>query len=232
MIKIIVFIVTISFFTTSCDSKTPSVGAENITPANEPPLDMPLKKTDSDNCGSLKHLLLLLPAQNDVEGAPEIFRGCQGADAQVELIFSKSSDPFYEYRYSVVVLSGHSPYVESRVNLEGSTPELTNFMREAITATGAMFSSQFDMCKNYFLNPMIPDGRNPTIKSIKGLEVCVMDMMDANKEIWQAYAVYDNKVGLKLELTGSKAAAVLTTEAAAQHLLPLFGLFNIGLELN
>jgi hypothetical protein len=236
MKKNLLMLAIMSLFVASCDSKTsPSDTAQgapkSVDSAKELTADMPLEKSSSDNCGSLKHLLLLLPTQKEVHKAPEIFRGCQGSDAQVELSFSTSSDPFYEYHYSVLVLSGDSTYAESRVNLEGASPEQTSFMRSSVTTIGQEFRAQFDICKNYVLNPMVPDGRNPVIKSAKGLEVCFTDNMDANKEIWNAYAIYDNKVGLKLELTGSKAAALLTTEDAAQHLLPLFEQFNIGVAL-
>jgi hypothetical protein len=232
MIKILLLITVISFFIASCDSKTSSSDIESKVPSSdieskEPTTEISLEESSSDDCGSLKHLLLLLPAQNEVNKAPEIFRGCQGSDAQVELYFSTSTDPFYEYRYSVVVLSGDSPYADSRVSLQESTAEQITFMRAAVTVIGEQFRTQFDICKKYFLNPIIPYGRNPTIKPLKNLEVCVMDNMDSNKETWNAYAIYDNKVGLKLELTGSKAAALLTTEEAAQHLLPLFAQFNI-----
>jgi hypothetical protein len=236
MKKKLLLIAIISLFIISCDSKTSSndiaSGApKSIDSSKELKTETPQGESTSDNCGSLKPLLLLLPNQNEIDKAPEIFRGCQGSDAQVELSFSTSSDPFYEYHYSVLVLSGDSIYAGSRANLEGASPEQTSFMQKSITMIGQQFRSQFDICKNYALNPTIPDGRNPVTKLAKGLDVCFTDNMDTNKEIWNAYAIYDNKVGLKLELTGSKAAALLTTEDAAQHLLPLFEQFNIGVAL-
>ena len=122
------------------------------------------------------------------------------------------------------LLRGDSPYAENAVNPPGATEEQRAFLREAITRTGDMYTTRFGLCRNYATNPVIPDGRNPTLATIKGVEVCFSDDLDANKAVWHATAT-QNSLGFELTLTGAKAAAIATTVQAQAHLAPLFEAF-------
>jgi hypothetical protein len=78
----------------------------------------------------------------------------------------------------------------------------------------------------YVRNPILPDGRNSLVVPVNGVEVCVRDDFDPNREIWNAFAA-SGGLGFHLTLRGQRAGAIETTEAASTHLLPLFALFRV-----
>lgn len=175
-------------------------------------------------CDSLAPLLRVLPVTKAINGLPERYRTCESGDYAVMVGYSGDSELPSEYKFRVQLLRGDSPYAEQAVNPPGATEEQRAFMREAVTRIGDMYQTRFALCRNYATNPQIPDGRNPTLATIKGVEVCFADNLDANKQVWHATAVQNN-LGFELELTGARAGAIVTTADAQAHLAPLFETF-------
>lgn len=218
----------------SPDKKAESVSDfstdENKPAAIEDTPDIPENNsTDTDdNCGSLKPLLGLLPQAKQIDGLPEVFRGCENTSEQtVSVLYANEGDDYSEYQFKIYVLHPESVYAKANLTLEDATEEQQAFMNKAFNVTGDMHKSQFDLCKHYHQNPMIPDGRNPLIIKVQDLDTCVMDNMDANKEIWNLYTI-KNDLEFRLELQGSKAAVISTTEKAREQLAPVFDQFNLG----
>ncbi len=188
------------------------------TPAPQETGDLP------SQCGSLAPLLRVLPVTKTVNGLPERYRTCESGEYAVMVGYYDEGEHASEYQFRVQLLRGDSPYAEGAVNPPGATDEQRAFMREAVTRIGDMVHTQWGLCRNHATNPSIPDGRNPTLASIKGVEVCFSDNLDADKSVWHAKAVQNN-LSFELELTGAKAAAMLTTVEAQAHLAPLFETF-------
>lgn len=230
---ILLIIFSLNLFT-ACSPDTES-GSKTVTPdtnLNETspdenenfPEDNP-PETD-DNCGSLKPLLKLLPQAKEMDGLPETFRGCENSSEQtVSVIYNNEGDDYSEYQFKIYVLNPESVYAKANLTLENATLEQQAFINQAFKTTGDMHKTRLELCHHYHQNPMIPDGRNPLITQ----DVCVMDNMDANKEIWNAYTI-KNDLEFHLELQGRKAAIISTTDIAARQLVPLFNQFNLQLN--
>lgn len=183
--------------------------------------------TANDNCGSLKPLLQLLPQVSQIDGLPEVYRGCENSSEQtVSVLYANEGDEYTEYEFKIYVLNSESAYAKANLQVDGATEEQQSFMNKTFTTTGEMRQSILDTCRRYDQNPMIPDGRNPLIVQAHNLDVCVMDNLDANKEIWNAFAIKDD-LEFRLELRGHKAGEILKTEFARDHLLPLFEQFGL-----
>ncbi len=183
--------------------------------------------TSDDNCGSLKPLLALLPAATEMDGLPEIARGCENSSEQsVSVIYANEGEQYTEYEFKISVLNPESVYAKANLQLENATAEQQAFIDKTFKFTGDMRKTQFNTCTHYHQNPLIPDGRNPLITTIQGLEVCVMDNLDANKEIWNLYGI-KNDLEFRLELKGHKAGLIGTTEAAQGYLIGTFNQFDL-----
>ncbi len=176
------------------------------------------------DCGALAPLLRVLPATKAINGLPERHRSCEPAEYAVIVSYHDDGEHASEYKFRVQLMRGDSPYSEGAVNPPGATDEQRAFMREAITRIGDMLQTQWGLCRNYATNPSISEGRNPTLATIKGVEVCFSDNLDADKAVWHAKAVQNN-LSFELELSGAKAAAMRTTAEAQAHLAPLFADF-------
>lgn len=217
---------------TEPDSKTLTQDTSlNETPPgeNENILEDNHSETD-DNCGSLKPLLALLPQAKEMDGLPETFRGCDNSSEQtVSVIYNNEGDDYSEYQFKIYVLDPESVYAKTNLTLEQATAEQQAFINKAFKVTGDTHKTLWDLCHHYHQNPMIPDGRNPLITQVQNLDVCIMDNMDANKEIWNAYTI-KNDLEFRLELQGRKAAIISTTDIAAQHLVPQFNQFDLQLN--
>ena len=219
----------------ACDSKPgaparttdASVRTEGDFTENPSAKDFANNNTSDNGCSSLSPLLKLLPTVKNVDGLPETYRGCESAGAvhNAHVYYSNSGDKYTEYKFSVFILDGKSPYLEAFINIPGATEDEKNYLRNGVSAVGNMYKAQLVLCNEYFKNPIKPADRNPIITIVQDIEVCIIDNMDANKEIWNAFAIYNN-LGIKLEFQGTKAAGVLTTATAKTHLVPLFSLFN------
>lgn len=181
-----------------------------------------------DNCGSLKPLLKLLPRADEIDGLPEVFRGCENSSEQfVSVIYANEGDNYTEYEFKISVLNPESIYAKANLQLENATAEQQAFLDKTFKFTGDMHKTQFNTCAHYHQNPLIPDGRNPLITTIHGLDVCVMDNLDANKEIWNLYGI-KNDLEFRLELKGYKAGQIGTTEAAQGYLIGTFNQFDLN----
>lgn len=215
----------LSFFLSACDKKS-AVVDKPVSNQSAPAVEQPLASTAPDNgCASLTPLLALLPETHVLDGAPDTFRGCEGRKPTV-LFVKMDIDNTYQYEYNIQVLNGDSPYVESYVKKEAGDSGQESYLRKGIGFMGDEFKVHMGLCKNYFANPIMLEGRNPLIKTVDGMELCVMDNMDGNKAVWNVFAVYKDKYGLTLRVTGVKATALKTADEAAATLLPLFKQFN------
>ena len=187
--------------------------------------DAPRTATSDEDCGSLKPLLAVLPAAHVVGTLQETFRGCDRAERAAKVIYATTSDPHSEYVFTVEVIDGASPLVDQSIG-EG-TAEETKSLRAQLTQTGNIARARLDLCREYHTNPIKADGRNPLIVPQAGLDVCVMDGMDADKEHWFTFS-FTPQLRLELELIGTKAGKITSTATAAEHLVPLFAQFNVA----
>ncbi len=195
--------------------------AEN--PAAEAPTG---EDTSTEVCGSLQPLLAVLPAEPIDAAMDEIFRGCNQSERGVQLIYATTSGPYTEYEFSVEVIDGTSPLLDTWFTQNG-TPESRDALRAQLTDTGNLARVRLDQCRQLHTQPIRADGRNPLIRSSTGGEVCIMDGMTANKEQWFLFT-FTPQLRVELEVRGAQAAQVLTSEAAAAAFLPLFARFNIA----
>jgi hypothetical protein len=181
-----------------------------------------------DNCGSLKPLLKLLPPAKEMGGLPETFRGCDNSSEQtVSVVYSNEGEQYTEYEFKIYVLHPESIYAKTNMTIESANPDQQAYINNTFKLTGDMRKSHLDMCRHYDQNPIIPDGRNPLITQIQNLDVCVMDNMDANKEIWNMFTIKGD-LEFRLEFEGYNAGQITTTEIARNHLAPLFDQFGLG----
>lgn len=211
---------------TACSPDKDSQARETLT-ISELTEDEGKISTD-DNCGSLKALLKLLPDAKEMAGLPETFRGCDNASEQtVSVIYSNEGDEYSEYEFKIYVLDPESVYAKANMTLKDATLEQQTFINNTFKLTGDMRQSQLEICRHYDQNPMIPDGRNPLITQIQNLDACVVDNMDANKEIWNMYTVKGD-LEFRLEFNGYNAGQITTTEVARNHLAPLFDQFGLN----
>jgi hypothetical protein len=187
-------------------------------PAGEP-------ATGPGDCGSMEPLLRALPAVNVVDQLPERYRICDSGQYAVSVGFQDEGESPSEYKFAVQLLNANSPYAASAVAPEGATEDQRTFFRNALNAIGEMYKARHKLCGEYAGKPIIPDGRNPLVGQVRGAQVCFMDNLDANREVWNAVAVIGN-LGFQIELTGAKAAAITTTAQAQAQLSPLFEKFS------
>lgn len=206
-------------------SSAPEI-ADEILPDETNPQDENIGA--DDNCGSLKPLLGLLPPDKEMGGLPETYRGCDNASEQtVSVIYSNEGEEYSEYQFKIYVLNPESVYAKANMTIENATTEQQAFINKAFQVAGDMHKIQLDTCHHYHQNPMIPDGRNPLIVQVQNLDVCVIDNMDANKEIWNLYTI-KNDLEFRLELKGHKAGEIKTTEVAGDQLTSLFDKFGLN----
>lgn len=225
---------------TACDQNKSTEISASDTPTTEESLsddiidsenvnsdDNESASTD-DNCGSLKPLLRLLPGTAQVGGLPETFRGCENSSEQtVSVIYANEGDEYTEYLFKIYVLDSESNFAKSNLKVDGATEEQQSYINKTFKTTGDIRKTILDTCRRYHQSPLIPDGRNPLIVQVKGIDVCVMDNLDANKEIWNAFAIKGD-LEFRLEFSGYKAGKIITTESARDHLIPLFEQFLLN----
>lgn len=181
-----------------------------------------------DNCGSLKPLLKLLPKATEMVGLPETFRGCENSSEQsVSVIYSNEDEEYTEYKFTIHVLDAESIYAKANMLIKGANPEQQAFINNTFKLTGDMRKAQLEICRQYDQNPAIPDGRNPLITRTQNLDTCVMDNLDANKQVWNIFA-FKRDLEFRLVFEGFNAGKILTTEDARNHLAPLFDQFALG----
>jgi hypothetical protein len=180
-------------------------------------------------CGSLEPLLAWLPAAQTMGGLPEAYRHCDPGAFGVAVGYRQKGERFSGYEFIVKVLDGGSPYVASLLNPEGATADTRALLQQTVMTSGELFRTMLTICEGYVRNPIIPDGRNPLITAINGLDVCIRDDLDPNRQIWNALAV-SGGLGLHLTLRGDKAGGIQTTEAARANLAPLFAQFKTGVS--
>ena len=210
---------------TACGGEAPQPPAQDAAPvAAGTAAVADVAGSDAADCGSLAPLLRVLPATKNVNGIPERYRSCESGEYAATAGYYDEGEHPSEYKFRVQLLRGDSPYARDAVNPPNATDEQRAFLREAITRIGDLVQTRYGLCRNYATNPTIPGGRNPTLATIKGVEVCFSDNLDANKEVWHAIATQNN-LAFELELTGAKAAAIATTAEAQAHLTPLFERF-------
>jgi hypothetical protein len=225
------FILAIIFLTgvTACspDTETQTKNSEMLTEdmPEETFTEMDTASTD-DNCGSLKPLLKLLPQASSMNGLPETYRGCDNSSEQsVSVVYNDEGDDYSEIQFKIYVLDSESEYAKSNLVVEGATEKQQAFINKTFKFTGDMHKTILDTCRRYHAEPMIPDGRNPLIVQVKNQDVCIMDNLDANKEIWNAFAI-KNELEFRVELQGKKAADIATTDLARDQLIPIFSQFD------
>lgn len=177
--------------------------------------------------GSLEPLLALLPSAQTVGDMREAFRHCDPGAFGVSVGYGQRRERFSGYEFTVKVLDGNSPYAASPLNPHGAGEGARAVLTQLLASSGELVRSMLAICEGYVRNPILPDGRNPIIVSVNGVDVCVRDDLDPNREIWNAFAA-SGGLGFHLTLRGPKAGAFKTTEAARSHLVPLFALFQVG----
>lgn len=159
-------------------------------------------------------------------GLPQTFRGCDRPGRGVTAIYTDGGDAPTELRFDVEVIDGHSRLLDSEFS-----PDLTAEERRRLgdftSEPGRISRTRLDQCRNYHANPIIPGGRNPLIVPSAGMDVCVMDGMTANKEQWYVFTFLPH-LRVEVEFTGPQAARLLTTQAAAGHLMPLYQQFRFA----
>ena len=178
------------------------------------------------SCGSLEPLLESLPSAHEVNGMPEAYRRCDPNGFNVAVGFGYGEEPFSGYEFTIKVLASSSAYAASLLRPEGTGAGATELYQQLLDSSGELFRSQLVICREYVRTPLIPDGRNPLIAMVSGVEVCIRDDLDPNRQIWNALAI-SGDLGYQLTLRGAKAGAIATTEAARAHLVPLFAQFRV-----
>ena len=214
---------------TACGARTeapPEQSMSDAAPAEEgvEVSDAPRTATSDEDCGSLKPLLAMLPTATTIGGLQETFRGCDRAGRGAKVSYS-TPDPYSEYTFTIEVIDGASPLLDGWYG-EGPA-ESIDALQKQVTQTGSIARVRLDQCRNYHTNPIKADGRNPLIVQQAGLDVCVMDGLDADKEHWFTFS-FTPQLRLELELVGVKAGEIQTSAAAAEHLAPLFAQFNLA----
>lgn len=183
-------------------------------------------RPEAGDCGSMQPLLRTLPTANVIELLPESYRTCDAGQYSVSAGFQDEGETPSEYQFAVQILTANSPYAASAVAPEGATEDQRTFFRNALNAIGEMYKARFKLCGEYAGRPIIPDGRNPLVGQVRGAQVCFMDNLDADREVWNATAVVGD-LGFQIELTGARAAAIKTTAQAQAQLTPLFEKFSL-----
>jgi hypothetical protein len=178
------------------------------------------------SCGSLEPLLESLPSAHEVNGMPEAYRRCDPNGFSVAVGFGHGEEPFSGYEFTIKVLASSSAYAASLLRPEGAGAGATEIYRQLLDSSGELFRSMLTICEGYVRNPLITDGRNPLIVPVNGVDVCIRDELDPNREIWNAFGVAGG-LGYHLTLRGQRARAIETTEAASAHLAPLFAQFRV-----
>jgi hypothetical protein len=177
-------------------------------------------------CGSLEPLLAALPAAQTVGDLPEAYRHCDPSGFGVAVGYGQGGERFLGYEFTVRVLDSNSAYAASSLNPDGAGADARELMKQSLISSGEVFRSMLTICEGYVRNPLITDGRNPIIVPVNGVDVCIRDELDPNREIWNAFGVAGG-LGYHLTLRGQRARAIETTEAASAHLAPLFALFRM-----
>jgi hypothetical protein len=224
-----IFAAALTLLLLSCGGKpeTPAEDSASEAPPIEADMaadDAPRNATSDEECGSLKPLLAVLPTDLIVDNLTESFRGCDQSSRGVKVIYATTSGPYTEYAFTVEVIDGKSPLLDTWFSLNG-TPESRESLRTQLTQTGNIGRVRLDQCRNYNANPIKADGRNPLIVQQSGRDVCVMDGMDADKEHWFTFS-FTPQLRVELELIGARAGELKTTAAASAHLMPLFARFK------
>ncbi len=191
---------------------------ESVTTSSEL-LDMP--------CGTLEPLLALLPSAHTVDDMAETYRHCDPGAFGVSAGFGQTGERFSGYEFTIKVLESNSPYALSLLSPDDAGEDARALFAQLLASSGELFRSMLANCEGYVRNPILPDGRNPVIVPVNGVDVCVRDELDPNREIWNVFAA-SGGLGFHLTLRGPRAGAIGTTEAARAHLVPLFALFRIG----
>lgn len=158
---------------------------------------------------------------------PEAYRHCDPGGFGVSAGFGQTGERFSGYEFIVKVLDANSPYAVSPLDPEGAGKDTRALLTQSLASSGELFRWMLAICEGYVRNPILSEGRNPIIVPVNGVDVCVRDDMDPNREIWNAFAA-SGGLGFQLTLRGPRAGAIETTEAARAHLVPLFALFRIG----
>jgi hypothetical protein len=197
--------------------KQPESGDHSETGVVEPVkmsselIDMP--------CGSLEPLLSMLPPAQTVDDMPEAYRHCDPGAFGVSAGFGQKGDGFSLYEFTVKVLDGNSHYAVSPLNPAGAEEDARALLTQLLDSSGELFRSMLAICEGYVRNPIVPDGRNPLVVPVNGVDVCVRDDLDPNREIWNAFAA-SGGLGFHLTLRGVRAGAIETTDAARARRWP------------
>lgn len=183
------------------------------------------KVTGGDDCKSLEPLLASLPADEEIAGAPQTFRGCVIKDGRANVVALYSTPDFStSFSYNIILINENSPHGKAFLGADESMLAGVDIFALRTGMAGDIFRKRMRECKEAFTAPA-ENGPRPMMSTVAGLETCIGGLQDNGKRKMQAFAI-DGDVGYEMIMDTSEITPDMHIVQTLHVVAPYFGKFK------